>query len=49
LVGATSVTFTQVSGTSITITAPAGKTAVKVSVVTPGGTGTSSLSYSTTS
>lgn len=49
LVGATSVAFTQVSATSITVTAPAGKTAVKVSVVTPGGTGSSSLSYSTTS
>jgi len=51
LFGASSITGYVVSndGKSITFTAPAGKTSMKVSVITPGGTGTSSASYSTTS
>lgn len=48
LIGASSVAFTQVDGTHITLTAPAGKTG-KVSVVTPGGTGSSAASITTTS
>jgi len=48
LIGASSVAFTQVDSTHITFTAPAGKTG-KVSVVTPGGTGSSAASITTTS
>jgi Bacterial pullanase-associated domain len=49
LIGASSITGYTVApdGKSITFTAPAGKSG-KVSVVTPGGTATSSKSYSTT-
>lgn len=48
LLGASSVAFVQVDGTHITFTAPAAKSG-KVSVITPGGTGTSSASITTTS
>jgi hypothetical protein len=48
-VGASAVTdFTVVNSTTITFTAPTNKTG-KVSVTTPGGTGSSSASITTTS
>jgi hypothetical protein len=51
LIGASAIAqgnFTVVNSTTITFTAPAGKSG-KVSVITPGGTGTGSASITTAS